>query len=181
MRTVIAALRLHGNDPQAAILALVPVVSGSIPLDNPTWMMEVLLLEAIARDAAGDQAAATRALNGALDLAEPDRMLYPFIFHPAPELIRRYARQSAEHRVVVARVLRLVEHAGQVRSQRRAATQPRILRQPLSQAEIRVLRFLPTGLTVQEIAAELYLSVNTVHTHIRHLYEKLDVHSVTRP
>ena len=39
-----------------------------------------------------------------------------------------------------------------------------------------MLRFLPTGLTVQEIAAELYLSVNTVHTHIRHLYEKLDVH-----
>jgi LuxR family maltose regulon positive regulatory protein len=140
-------------------------------------MMEVLLIEAIARDATGDQAGASRALNGALDLAEPDRMLYPFIFHPAPELIRRYAQQSAEHGVVVARVLRLVDHAGQVRSQRRAAaTQSRILRQPLSQAEIRVLRFLPTGLTVQEIAAELYLSVNTIHTHIRHLYEKLDVH-----
>ena len=177
VRTVIAALRLHENDPEAAILALVPVVSGTIALDNPTWMMEVLLLEAIAREAAGDQAAASRALDGALDLAEPDRMVYPFIFHPAPELIRRYARHSAEHRVVVSRVLPLVDYAGQVRSPRRAAaTQPRFLRQPLSQAEIRVLRFLPTGLTVQEIAAELYLSVNTVHTHIRHLYEKLDVH-----
>jgi LuxR family maltose regulon positive regulatory protein len=177
VRTVIAHLRLNGNDPQAAILALAPVVAGSVSLDNPTWMMEVLLIEAIARDATGDQAGASRALNGALDLAEPDRMLYPFIFHPAPELMRRYARQSAAHDVVVARVLRLVEHAGQVRSERRAAaTQPRILRQPLSQAEIRVLRYLPTGLTVQEIAGELYLSVNTVHTHMRHLYEKLDVH-----
>jgi LuxR family maltose regulon positive regulatory protein len=140
-------------------------------------MMEVLLLEAIARDAAGDHAAANRALDGALDLAEPDRMLYPFIFHPVPELMRRYAQQSAAHGVVVARVLRLVDYASQVSSERRAAAnQPRILRQPLSQAEIRVLRYLPTGLTVQEIAAELYLSVNTVRTHVRHVYEKLDVH-----
>jgi predicted ArsR family transcriptional regulator len=34
-----------------------------------------------------------------------------------------------------------------------------------------VLRYLPTNLSISEIASELYVSPNTVKTHIRHLYE----------
>jgi LuxR family maltose regulon positive regulatory protein len=52
----------------------------------------------------------------------------------------------------------------------------RTLREPLSQAEIRVLRYLPTALSVTEIAGQLYLSVNTVRTHMRHIYDKLGAH-----
>ena len=52
----------------------------------------------------------------------------------------------------------------------------RALREPLSQAETRVLRYLPTGLSVPEIADELYLSVNTIRTHMRHVYDKLGAH-----
>ena len=44
---------------------------------------------------------------------------------------------------------------------------------PLTEAERRVLRYLPTNLSVPEIAAELFCSVNTVKTHIRHVYSKL--------
>jgi len=47
----------------------------------------------------------------------------------------------------------------------------------LTDTETRVLRYLPTHLTAPEIAAELWLSVNTVSTHTRHLYAKLGVHS----
>jgi LuxR family maltose regulon positive regulatory protein len=39
-----------------------------------------------------------------------------------------------------------------------------------------VLRYLPTKLSAPEIASELYLSVNTVKTHMRHLYDKLGAH-----
>jgi LuxR family maltose regulon positive regulatory protein len=53
---------------------------------------------------------------------------------------------------------------------------PRGLTEPLSQAEARVLRYLPTKLSAPEIAGQLYLSVNTVKTHMRHLYDKLGVH-----
>ena len=48
--------------------------------------------------------------------------------------------------------------------------------EPLSDSEIRVLRYLPTNLTMPEIAGELYVSHNTVRTHMRHLYTKLGTH-----
>jgi ATP/maltotriose-dependent transcriptional regulator MalT len=50
------------------------------------------------------------------------------------------------------------------------------LREPLTQGEIRVLRYLPTNLSQAEIAAELSLSANTINTHIRHLYRKFGAH-----
>jgi LuxR family maltose regulon positive regulatory protein len=46
----------------------------------------------------------------------------------------------------------------------------------LSDSEIRVLRYLPTSLSAPQIAGELYLSHNTVRTHMRHLYAKLGTH-----
>ena len=46
-------------------------------------------------------------------------------------------------------------------------------REALTPGEIRVLYYLPTNLSAREIARELYLSVNTVRTHQRHLYQKL--------
>ena len=45
----------------------------------------------------------------------------------------------------------------------------------LSPSELRVLRYLPTNLTRAEIASELYVSTNTVATHIRNIYSKLGV------
>ena len=47
----------------------------------------------------------------------------------------------------------------------------------LSDAELRVIRFLPSNLKGPEIAAELFVSPNTVRTHLRHIYAKLDAHS----
>ncbi|HXL94046.1 MAG TPA: LuxR C-terminal-related transcriptional regulator [Streptosporangiaceae bacterium] len=49
--------------------------------------------------------------------------------------------------------------------------------QALSESELAVLRLLPTYLTNQEIAASLFLSVNTVKTHLRSVYHKLGVTS----
>jgi LuxR family maltose regulon positive regulatory protein len=40
-----------------------------------------------------------------------------------------------------------------------------------------VLRYLPTNLPASQIAGELYVSHNTVRTHIRHLYAKLGTHT----
>ena len=55
--------------------------------------------------------------------------------------------------------------------------EPHALPVPLNDRELTVLRFLPTNLSAAEIGGEMFLSVNTVKTHMRKLYSKLDVHT----
>jgi LuxR family maltose regulon positive regulatory protein len=176
MRSALAALRLAQGHPQAAAAALRPVIDGSLPGVHPIWLVPALLQESIARDALGDQDAASRALERALDAAEPDRVLFPFLIHPAPGLLERHAGQRTSHAALIRQIL------GQIAGTSKAASptaEPARLREPISVSETRVLRYLPTNLPVPEIAEQLTLSVNTVRTHIRHLYEKLGVHSRT--
>ncbi|MDY7102297.1 MAG: LuxR C-terminal-related transcriptional regulator [Actinomycetota bacterium] len=51
---------------------------------------------------------------------------------------------------------------------------PELVEEPTDR-ELAVLRYLPSGLSQREIAAELYVSINTVKTHTRGLYRKLGV------
>ena len=51
----------------------------------------------------------------------------------------------------------------------------RLCSKPLSERELAVLRFLPTMMSNAEIAGEMFVSVNTVKTHLKHVYRKLDV------
>src|SRR5271167_3721393 len=53
------------------------------------------------------------------------------------------------------------------------------LTDPLTDSETRVLRYLPTNLSAPEIAGQLSVSVNTIRTHMRHVYEKLGAHRRT--
>jgi LuxR family maltose regulon positive regulatory protein len=172
-RIAAAALRLAQGDPRAATAALAPVLDGSAPLTQSSWLVEGLLLEAIARDALGDASAARRALERALDLAEPDSVLLPFLLFPAPGLLERHARHGSAHLALIAQILGLL--AGETPAPRAAGPQP--LLDPVSKSELRVLRYLPTHLTAQEIAGELYVSANTVKTQMRTLYAKLGAHS----
>jgi LuxR family maltose regulon positive regulatory protein len=173
MRNAIAVSRLAQDDPQAATVALAPVIDGSASLVNASlWIVQAWLLEAIARDALGDAGAARRALERALDLAKPESLLFPFLFDPAPGLLERHRRHGTAHAVMISEILNVL--AG-----RKPAASPGTaerLREPLSQSEIRVLRYLPTKLSAPEIADQLYVSVNTVKTHMRHLYDKLGAH-----
>jgi LuxR family maltose regulon positive regulatory protein len=173
MRIVTAMLRLARDDPHAATAALAPVLDGTASVIRQGWPVQAFLLEAIARDALGDPAAAGRAVERALDLAEPDGRLTPFLLHPAPGLLDRQARQHTAHAVLIAQILDLL--AGNRPAPRPAGPRPPL--EPLSKSEIRVLRYLPTHLSAPEIASELYVSTSTVKTHLRNLYAKLGAHS----
>jgi LuxR family maltose regulon positive regulatory protein len=170
-RIATAVLRLAQHDPLAAIAALAPVLDGSAPVVWSAWLAQAFLLEAIARDTLGDEGAACQALERALDLTEPDGVLLWFLLHPVPGLLERHARHRTAHAALIAEILSLL--AGQTPAPS-AAPQPPL--EPLSSSEIRVLRYLPTNLTMPEIASELYVSHNTVRTHMRHLYAKLGIH-----
>jgi LuxR family transcriptional regulator, maltose regulon positive regulatory protein len=171
MRNALAVLRLAQRDPGAATAALAPVVDGSVPLpDAHLWEVQAWLLEAMARDALGDAGAARRALEHALDLAKPEGLLFPFLLDPAPGLLDRHRRLGTAHAVLISEILNVLSG-----SSAHGGSPPRLI-EPLSESEIRVLRYLPTKLSAPEIADQLYLSVNTVKTHMRHVYDKLSVH-----
>ena len=152
---------------------LAPVIDGSAPLpDAHLWDVQASLLTAIACDALGDAGAARAALEQALDRAEPESLLFPFLYDPAPDLLDRHRRYGTAHAGLIERILNVL--AGRQPGPQPSGV-PR-LREPLSHAEARVLGYLPTKLSAPEIADEMYLSVNTVKTHMRHLYDKLGVH-----
>jgi LuxR family maltose regulon positive regulatory protein len=174
IRMAEAALRLAQHDPPAATTVLAPVLDGSAPLVFPNWsgwLAQGFLLEAIARDALGDEDAAGRALECALDCAEPDGTLLWFLLYPAPGLLERHARRGTAHAALVADILSVLAGRGPA-----PPAGPEPLLEALSDSEIRVLRYLPTNLTAPEIARELYVSPNTVKTHIRNVYAKLGTH-----
>ncbi len=52
--------------------------------------------------------------------------------------------------------------------------------EPLSERELEVLQLIAEGLTNPEIAARLFLSLNTVKVHTRNIYGKLDAHNRTQ-
>jgi LuxR family maltose regulon positive regulatory protein len=182
MRMSLAVLRLGQHKPREAMAALAPVLDGSVPrpwsgqpalsLPEVTTWGGVFLLEAIAQDALGDSHAAAKALERALDLAEPGGALEIFLRYPAPALLERHAQHGTAHAALVADILNAL--AGRQLAPE-IGTQPPL--EALSDSEIRVLRYLPSNLTAPEIARELYISINTVRTHVRHLYEKLGTHT----
>jgi LuxR family transcriptional regulator, maltose regulon positive regulatory protein len=196
MRNAIALLRLARRDPRGATAVLAPVLDGSVRV-HPVWVVAAALLEATARDELGDSAAAGHAVERALDLAEPDLVLFPFLVHPVPALLRRQARDCAKHAALVAEILSLLPEGDgwpggmaspaapkdpNISSPRQTVPSPPLtvpsarLAEPLSPGETRVLRYLPTNLSAPEIARELSVSVHTVRTHIRHVCGKLGAH-----
>ena len=190
IRMALAALRIAQNDPHAATVALAPVLSGAVPVAPATWLSLACLLEAVARDALGDPAAARDAMRRALDAATPDGVLATFLFHPpARELFDRYAPDRGDQAALAAEIRNLLPaeppegppaepKLGPPEGSPRPADSFRLV-DPLSKTEIRVLRYLPTNLSAPEIARELSLSVHTVRTHVRHLFAKLGTHGRT--
>ena len=88
---------------------LAPVIDGSAPLQNAhLWEVQAFLLQAIACDALGDAGAARRALERALDLAEPESLLFPFLFDPAPDLLDRHRRHGTAHAGLIAEILNVL-------------------------------------------------------------------------
>jgi LuxR family maltose regulon positive regulatory protein len=175
MRVVHAQLRLARDGPEGAAAALAPIFADASPIDNPRWEIRALLLKASAEDALGDTGASSRALERALDLAESDGLLLPFVVHTAPELLERHSRLRTTHASLISEILNLLSG----RAPAAPLADAESLREPLSESELRVLRYLPTNLRGPEVAAELFVSLNTIRSHLRNVYAKLGVHSRT--
>ena len=85
------AMRM-AKDQSAASVAVLPALGDSASTSVLRgWVVQSLLLDAIAHDMCGDAAGTEQALERALDMAVNDRVLLPFLVHPVPTLLERHA------------------------------------------------------------------------------------------
>ncbi|WP_210583547.1 LuxR C-terminal-related transcriptional regulator [Streptomyces sp. GESEQ-35] len=168
IRNAAAVIRLAEQDPAGARRELRSVLDGTAPVSSFLTSIEAHLLDALACRDLGDKHAAAAAVEQALNLAEPDRMILPFAMTGAWELLEDLHPRTS-HAALVSDILGVVR-GGVPAGPDRPASAPA---EELSPSELRVLRYLPTNLTRPEIAAELSVSPNTVNTHIRRIYAKL--------
>jgi LuxR family transcriptional regulator, maltose regulon positive regulatory protein len=174
-RTALAFLRLAEGDPAAADEALAPVVAGASPVLHPGSLVEALLVHALARDRLGDVRVTERDVERALEIAEPDTQMFPFVLVQPVDVLKHHPRHRTAHAALLSEILDAL--AGAPLRPVSSAAAP--LREDLSESELRVLRYLPSNLSAPEIAAELYLSTSTIKTHMRQIYAKLDAHKRT--
>jgi LuxR family maltose regulon positive regulatory protein len=169
IRNACAVICLADGDPAGALGALAAVLDGTAPVIGDVTVVESHLLGGLAHRELGDQRAANQAAERALALAEPDRLVLPFAITGSRELLEALPRHGTAHAALLADILDVV-HGASLAAKDQSAVRPA---EELSPTELKVLRYLPTNLSRPEIASELSVSVNTVNTHIRSIYAKL--------
>ena len=135
--------------------------------------VEHQLLTAIAL-ARSNPPRAHAALDTALGLAGPVG-LHRTVLAEGPVLWSLLEAHPAHGRIADY-IARILGNTHRVRHPPLAPSQPGLV-DPLSERELTVLRLLASRLTCSEIARELYLSVNTVRSHVKAIYRKLGVNA----
>ncbi|BDV29629.1 LuxR C-terminal-related transcriptional regulator [Microbacterium terricola] len=157
----VAWLLVQGD--HAAAEAVLDAAPAPVPL-SPAHAVETEVLRAWAAAVAGDRVAARSLLAAALEHAAAEHLVQPFLRagRAVIALVEGLPEDPAGFgREVVARYRALRAPAGD-------------LPDPLTARELELLAFLPSRLTNAELAARCFVSVNTVKTHMAHIYRKLD-------
>jgi LuxR family maltose regulon positive regulatory protein len=157
----------HRGRARAARQALAPVLRGDLPAVSALTQVEAWLWEARLALRLDDGRRAGTAVGTAVALAAPGRLMRPFqrAGDEVNELLARTSGTFGHHEPFVARVRALVGGADDA------------VDSLLTTRELELLAELPSLRTAEEIAESMYVSVNTVKTHIRGIYRKLGVNS----
>ncbi|MFI7279035.1 LuxR C-terminal-related transcriptional regulator [Micromonospora chersina] len=171
----LARVRLRSGDPREAGRALPDWTSP----DAAAWPLSVRLsaglLDAVLT-AGGDGRRAGRILEQVLDLAEPEgcRRVFTRAEPGVRDLLAAHLDSGTAHWPTVSDLVRGADERRADEPPERPAGPERTLDEPLTERELTILRYLQSILSNVEIASELSLSVNTVKTHVRNIYRKLD-------
>ncbi len=168
-----AVICLADGDPAGALAAVRDVLDGTAPVIGYVTAVEAHLIAGLAHRELGEQRAANQAAERALALAEADRLVLPFAMTGSLELLRALPRHETAHAALLADILDVTGGAPVAVKDRHQLVSWQ--GEELSPGELKVLRYLPTNLSRPQIASELSVSVNTVSTHIRSIYAKLQV------
>ena len=164
---------LAAGDPQAARKSLAGHRERAEAVPDHV-RLEAWLATAQISYGSGDRAEGRRSLQRALRLGEPERLRLPFTLERA--WLRRVLRADPD----LAHVYRDLLEPDLVGPAREPAPQPGaraapVMLEPLSSREREVLQYAAEMLDTMEIAAVLFISVNTVKSHLKSIYRKLAV------
>jgi LuxR family maltose regulon positive regulatory protein len=139
-------------------------------------VVELLVLEALAYQGKKETAVAVTTLATSVALAQPEG--YKRVFLDEGELVLKMLHLVKSNQDATGYARELLEAFSPV-----SATAPvpvQLLIEPLSGREIEVLKLIEAGLSNQEIASRLFISITTVKKHISNIYAKLDVKTRTQ-
>ena len=164
---------LAAGDPQAARKSLAGHRERAEAVPDHV-RLEAWLATARISYGSGDRAEGRRSLQRALRLAEPERLRLPFTLERT--WLRRVLRADPDLAHVYRDLLEpdLVGPAPEPAPRPGARAAP-VMLEPLSSREREVLQYAAEMLDTMEIAAVLFISVNTVKSHLKSIYRKLAV------
>jgi len=132
-------------------------------------IIQILVLKAITLYSSGKKEQGLAEINSAIELAEPGGYVRTFIDYGS--ILRRLLNALAQKGISTEYLKSLITYFdGTI-----TASMDDLLVEPLTSRELDVLRLLGTSLSTPEIAQELYISVNTVRSHVKNIYGKLNV------
>ena len=167
----LAHARAVTGDSDGAMRVLAPALAACHQLPDPVRLY-ALLTDARLRYASGDSARGRRTLASALRVAEREQLRLPLVLErdwlePA---LRRDPELVDTHRRLLAPILGREQLPAPPRARDQA---PVLVVEPLTERELEVLTHVSGMLNTAEVADEMYISVNTVKTHLRNIYRKL--------
>jgi len=176
---------LAQGDPAAALAVLEPLRR---QMDKKGWrdeQLKIMLLQAVAYDAVAAQAGgetdkAVQQLAEALALAEPEGYIRIFVDEGLP--MARLLSAATDRGIrpdYVSKLLAAFAVDKQVEKQESVSPPTQALVDPLSERELEILTLIAAGLKNKEIAAQLFISLNTVLYHVKNIYGKLGVNKRT--
>jgi LuxR family transcriptional regulator, maltose regulon positive regulatory protein len=186
-RAALAAAERAGSSPEAAVTLaqaqaaagncddiprlLAPLLAADSQLPNPA-RLQALLLDARLSYAAEDAAHGRRSLESALRIAEREQLGLPLAMERGwlGPVLRRDPELADAHRTLLTLALGHQQLPAPVTAGDQA---PVLVVEPLTERELEVLVHVSDMLNTAEVADEMYISVNTVKTHLRNIYRKL--------
>ncbi|WP_435821048.1 LuxR C-terminal-related transcriptional regulator [Micromonospora musae] len=168
----LARVELRAGDPRAAARALPDWAAPEAERWPLPVRVDAGLLDAVLARHGGDERRAGRTLEQVLDLAGPEgvRRVFTRADPAVRDLLAAHLDTGTAHWSMVSDLVRGADEP----AERGPVESGPTLEEPLTERELTILRYLQSILSNVEIASELSLSVNTVKTHVRNIYRKLD-------
>jgi len=174
-----ARILLAKQQPTLALQRLEPVLQRATIGQRWGQVIEIRLLQALAHQMCEQEAQAVDTLSEAIRLAKPENYIRCFVDEGAPMEALLYSLRKRDRKrgptPYLDTLIAAFQREREAQAPTEESTKTQMLPKPLSERELQILQLLAQGVSNQEIAQELVITIDTVKRHVRHILSKLGV------